>query len=243
MQLVFIPGNGNYEFGLFNKLNTEIVFTMKFLLNQEVFLRDSNVLKPQVYYKVSTIYDGFVNDQPRIHMEYQGNYTDKRGPKQQIEKKLRPKQFIRGFERIKGKANEGIVIDLIDKIPVISKKDQLNIVHKSIAENDYLSTSIDLRQQSQYSMVKDLHADKLNLVDRRYSTGEILNIQLEEFLTWLGWGIRFGQSPLFVIHGMGKGLLKQRIHEALSTHPEVLSFKNEHHPQFGFGATEIILRG
>jgi dsDNA-specific endonuclease/ATPase MutS2 len=43
-----------------------------------------------------------------------------------------------------------------------------------------------------------------------------------------------------VIHGLGKGKLKNEIATRLINHPEVKTFKNEYHPKYGFGATEII---
>ncbi|RQH21817.1 hypothetical protein D5R40_31195 [Okeania hirsuta] len=45
---------------------------------------------------------------------------------------------------------------------------------------------------------------------------------------------------VFVIHGVGEGKLRNAIATRLIKYPEVVSFKNEFHPRYGFGATEII---
>ncbi len=49
-------------------------------------------------------------------------------------------------------------------------------------------------------------------------------------------------ANLIVIHGVGKGRLKDEIHEILKTKKEVKSFINQYDPRFGYGATEIIFQ-
>jgi dsDNA-specific endonuclease/ATPase MutS2 len=45
---------------------------------------------------------------------------------------------------------------------------------------------------------------------------------------------------LTVIHGIGEGKLRDEIHERLRHRSGVKSFVNQHHPLYGFGATEIF---
>jgi dsDNA-specific endonuclease/ATPase MutS2 len=45
---------------------------------------------------------------------------------------------------------------------------------------------------------------------------------------------------IFVIHGVGEGKLRDVISTQLMQMTEVKSFKNEFHPRYGFGATEVI---
>ena len=53
---------------------------------------------------------------------------------------------------------------------------------------------------------------------------------------------RLGVSRVFVIHGVGEGKLKEAIAERLKGDPHVAKFKNEFHPKYGYGATEIIFK-
>ena len=47
---------------------------------------------------------------------------------------------------------------------------------------------------------------------------------------------------IIVIHGVGKGKLKDEIHEILRHKKEVKSFINRYTNLYGYGATEIFLK-
>ncbi len=64
---------------------------------------------------------------------------------------------------------------------------------------------------------------------------------MEAFDKFLSQAIRLGVSKVFVIHGVGKGKLKDKIVTRLIQMPDVTNFKNEYHSKYGFGATEIDL--
>ena len=86
----------------------------------------------------------------------------------------------------------------------------------------------------------DLHIENLVRSTSKMKNSEILRIQLSHFESFLAQAIRFGVDRIFVIHGVGKGKLKNEIATRLINHPDVKTFKNEHHPKYGFGATEVI---
>ena len=47
---------------------------------------------------------------------------------------------------------------------------------------------------------------------------------------------------MIVIHGLGKGKLRDEVHTILKQTPEVSRYKNEWSGRYGFGATEIRFR-
>ena len=49
-------------------------------------------------------------------------------------------------------------------------------------------------------------------------------------------------SKIIFIHGVGEGVLKDRLHDVLKSHAQVKHFNNNWQQQFGFGATEIFLK-
>ncbi len=85
----------------------------------------------------------------------------------------------------------------------------------------------------------DLHIEHLVSDNKKRNNAEILRIQLTHFNQFLEKAIRLGVNSAFVIHGVGKGKLKNEIATKLMNHPQVKTFKNEYHPKYGFGATEI----
>ena len=90
--------------------------------------------------------------------------------------------------------------------------------------------------------VVDLHIEKLLNDWKGLSNAEILNIQLKEFDKWYHLAVAHHQSQLIVIHGVGKGRLRDEIHDMLRLKKEVKTFVNQYHPSFGFGATEIFFQ-
>lgn len=85
----------------------------------------------------------------------------------------------------------------------------------------------------------DLHIE--NLVDNYngMSNGEILNIQLSTLQTYLRLAINNRQDYMIIIHGVGKGKLRDEVHHILSETQEVHSYANDWQGRYGFGATEV----
>ena len=85
----------------------------------------------------------------------------------------------------------------------------------------------------------DLHIEKLIPDWKDLSNADILRIQLSTFEKNYDLAILHHQPYMFVIHGVGEGVLRDAIHERLRKKEEVKTFVNEYHPRYGFGATEI----
>jgi dsDNA-specific endonuclease/ATPase MutS2 len=90
--------------------------------------------------------------------------------------------------------------------------------------------------------VIDLHIEKLTDNYEKLSNLEIIGIQLAEFEKWFDLAIAHRQPSLIVIHGVGKGRLREEIHDILKTKKEVKHFINQYDPRFGYGATEVFFQ-
>jgi hypothetical protein len=88
----------------------------------------------------------------------------------------------------------------------------------------------------------DLHIEKLNRSAHNIPAGDSLFIQLEKFEYALDQAIAAGRLEFRVIHGLGKGKLKEEIYKILEKHPHVRSYVNDHHSRYGFGSTLIYLQ-
>ena len=88
----------------------------------------------------------------------------------------------------------------------------------------------------------DLHIEALVENHRGLSNAEIIKIQLDALQRYLHLAIVHRQSSMIVIHGLGKGKLKEEVHTILKQTPEVGRYKNEWSGRYGFGATEIYFR-
>lgn len=68
---------------------------------------------------------------------------------------------------------------------------------------------------------------------------DVLFHQLDEFEKALDNAIAAGKLEFRVVHGLGKGKLKQEIHKLLDKHPQVKSYENTYHSQYGYGSTIV----
>lgn len=88
----------------------------------------------------------------------------------------------------------------------------------------------------------DLHIEAILPHHRGMQASEMLQIQTEVLEREVYRAIAAGADRMVIIHGLGKGVLRSQVHEFLGGLDEVLSFQNEWHPRYGFGATEVRFR-
>ena len=85
----------------------------------------------------------------------------------------------------------------------------------------------------------DLHIEQLEENFKSIPKNSILNTQLQHLRSYLNKAIRYQINRVFIIHGLGEGKLKKAVFEVLKEYPEIQSYKNDYHPKYGFGATEV----
>ncbi len=97
-------------------------------------------------------------------------------------------------------------------------------------------------QKAFFNTELDLHAEQLFANPGKVSPADIFRRQMETFEHYLQQAIQIGVPQVFIIHGLGKGKLRQAIADRSLTFSEVAQVRNDYHPKYGFGASEIILR-
>jgi len=85
----------------------------------------------------------------------------------------------------------------------------------------------------------DLHIENLVNNTRGLTNADIVKIQLDNLQRYMQLAIVHRQERMIVIHGLGKGRLREEVHAILKQTPEVSRYKNEWSGKYGFGATEI----
>lgn len=88
--------------------------------------------------------------------------------------------------------------------------------------------------------VIDLHLEQKQVGKGKIAPEDALFHQLDEFEKAMDKAIAAGKLEFRVVHGLGKGKLKQEIYKLLEKHPEVKSYKNEYHSRYGYGSTIIF---
>ncbi len=156
--------------------------------------------------------------------------------------KLKPKQVFNRIEKLKEKGEATFTYKLFDHYPdktVEDKPEFDSLISKGIK----IYNAKEARKHlAPARTVVDLHIERLSDDWKHLSNGEILNIQLKEFEKIYDLALAHRQSQLIVIHGVGKGVLRDEIHDLLRLKREVKSFVNQYNPSFGYGATEIYFQ-
>jgi hypothetical protein len=99
----------------------------------------------------------------------------------------------------------------------------------------------DVKRVSEFINEIDLHIEYLSDDFDKLDNGAKLRLQLNVFDKYMEKAIRLGVPKVFIIHGVGKGKLKDAIATRLIKMEGIASFKNEFHPKYGWGATEVDL--
>jgi hypothetical protein len=86
----------------------------------------------------------------------------------------------------------------------------------------------------------DLHIEKLNPKAIQLNDADKLKLQLSAVQQAINYSINNKHNTLILIHGNGKGILRNKIHELLEQDSRVHSFVNKYDKRYGQGATEIF---
>ena len=228
---------------LINKTDKTYTFTYK-----QIFLGETNFeLKTEITafhdFYLHDIAFATVNDSPSFNFDFSLAIADKKKADHfEVSLKVKPKQIFQRIEEMKVKNEPTISYQLFTEYPekIVDDKFELSGL---VAKGYKIYEANKIRQNLEPARsVVDLHIEKLSDDFKHLSNFEILTIQLKEFEKWFDLAVAHRQLSLIIIHGVGKGKLKDEIHDLLKLKKEVRSFVNQYHANYGYGATEIFLQ-
>ena len=88
----------------------------------------------------------------------------------------------------------------------------------------------------------DLHVDSTRFKGGKMDNKYAIEFQIEALEAALDNAVMKGKVEIRVIHGLGKGKLKEEVHKILSRHPQVKSFENTYHSRYGMGSTLVYFK-
>jgi hypothetical protein len=252
MWLSFLPSFQLDEFGddIVTSLKIHLVNHTEqayhFLYEQQFLGRNSfdlkNTIQPFEDFYLHDISFEDLSDSPSFAFEFSLTEADK-AKAEYYESFLKPKakQIFDKIEKLKEKGEATFSYLLFENYPdkpAEEEKDYHSFV-PGIKPYDIK----DARHHLQPARtVVDLHIEKLSDNWKGLTNTAILDIQLREFEKWYDLAIAHRLPQLIVIHGIGKGRLRDDIHDILRRKKNVKSFVNQFHPSFGWGATEIYFQ-
>jgi hypothetical protein len=238
---------------LLNDTNSDVLFECELrILNQIRITLDSKI-GAVGFEKLGEIYFDDINDAPDVDISVAPVYTEGVGEKQYKTLKIKAKQFLKNLTLSPFLNREMYSFLLFDKIGKAEKSSDdlkkytdsiIKTQKKAAKEIENLSPFSVLSDVNEYATFVnevDLHIELLHQNPQSLSNQDIIHIQLSTFENFLMKALRLGVKRVYIIHGVGKGRLKEMIHARLKRHSDIVHFKNEYHERYGWGATEVIL--
>ncbi len=195
-----------------------------------------------------------LNETPEVELTHRWSSTERDSEEKVTTLKIRAKSF---FKNIKSLRYFKMPVHLLQLTGLPNfeseeekKREDLRSVAKKIWKSRWHYDTVreewveifDPNKLAAFPLEIDLHIDRLVADPSKLNKSQILKKQLEVFEKYLDEAIRLGVERVFIIHGVGQGKLRDEITTRLLQTPEVQQFKNEFHPRFGWGATEVVFR-
>ena len=239
----------NYQIYLLNDTRYDALFSFKIEFQGTTARTLNGKIDSVSYVHLGELKFSQLNESPKVEFECWQITTAGTGTKKSKSLKIKPKQFFKNirtapllnkqvhwfqlFENFDGKAKP-----VEDDLKTYTQK---NARKPKPKQSNYRRVDgPNPMELAHFNNEIDLHIENLRTGTGKMNNAEILRIQLSHFDAFLEKALRMGVGNIFVIHGLGKGKLKNEIATKLINHPHVKTFKNEYHPKYGFGATEVL---
>ena len=224
---------------LLNELPTAVKFVYDVRLSTKSTFRHEGVLHAFGNIYLHSVSYTVMNNQPRFHWQL----ADPVNATMDISEgvlRIRPAKLFEHITHLMKHNEATFSYLLIDDFVVKKKpepKEKFELPLKSTALPIVTTKTIEAARHE-----IDLHIEALIDNKRGLSNAEIVKLQLDTLRHYVQLAIVHRQERMVVIHGLGKGKLREEVHTVLKQIHEVSRFKNEWSGKYGFGATEIWFR-
>jgi Smr domain len=179
-----------------------------------------------------------MNDQPRFHWRLNSAAGEKLAPADGI-LRIRPQKLFEQINKLLVNNESMFSYLLIDDFLPPKKLEKPDRWAPPVVPENLLPTAPPLQLPSHEI---DLHIEALVDNIAGMTNAEIMKTQLDTLERQIHLAIVHRQERLYVIHGLGKGKLREEVHNMLRKTPEVEKFVNEWTSKYGFGATEVFFK-
>jgi hypothetical protein len=242
-----------YHIFLLNDTRNEALFTFELHLGERRVFSRNGKLGPMTTLELGELLFDQLNESPNVELSCWRITTQGTGSRQHKSLRIKPKVFfknVRTAPLLNRQVHLFRLFEQLDDQPKTSTpaSEDLKDYTKRLAQPAFKSNYSDVHARLPHEVVElaefipeiDLHIEKLVANPQKLSKADILRIQLQHFDAYLDKAIRLGVDRVFIIHGLGKGRLRDAIASRLVQMEAVRSFRNEYHPRYGYGATEVV---
>ncbi len=233
---------------LINQTNLSFNFSYHYRVGGDSNFDLKNNIEPLADFYLHDIDFEEMSDSPRFEFEFSLQKPVKQKAEYfECSLKLKAKQLFKKIEEIQEKNEAYFSYILFEEYPDKIYEEPVDSFAAGLSKLGKAGFKVyDASKAKQHlepaRSVVDLHIEKLTNSWKHLSNFEILNFQLSAFEKYYDLAVLHHQPSLTVIHGLGEGKLRDEIHFILKNKREVKTFVNQHHPQYGYGATEIYMQ-
>ena len=256
LQLAFDPHfnregqTEHFDIYLLNDTSYGVAYVLSFWVNKDLRFKQNGKIDAVTSLKLGQMKLDDLNELPTLKCEFWPITTAGTGSRIQIELKIKAKQFFKKITTAPLLNRPVHLYLLVDRMELSGKQEEETEDLRSYTQRNMQPGSYgpsfesvhDVHAYASFPTEIDLHIETLANNHHKLSNADILRVQLAAFDKFLQQAIRLGIPRVFAIHGVGKGKLRDTIATRLMQNPDVITFKNEFHPRYGWGATEIILQ-
>ena len=238
----------NYKVHLINDTSTDVLYTFQLSLNNKVGAVKNGKLNQLSAIEIDELPFDNLNDSPIVEFECWQITTAGTGARLQKTLRIKAKQFFKKLKTapiVNAPVHHYVLFEKLNPVKKTEEDLKSYTARKAGPMNRRKSNGQpfsrhDVSAFANFNQELDLHIEKLTTKSKGMNNSEKFNLQMNAFESYLNQAIHLGIERVFIIHGLGRGKLKNQIASVLMQHPDVTTFKNEHHPKYGWGATEVI---
>lgn len=223
---------------LLNELPVAVKFTYDVRFAHQSEFRHEGVLHAFGNLYLHSINYPDMNDQPRFNWQLTDMVNKDMAMAEGV-LRIRPAKLFEHINKILQDGEPTFGYALINEFGVRKKPEPVERFEPAIKSQAVPATSQSIAS-AKYEV--DLHIEQLTSSRKGLSNDQIIKMQLDTLEHYLHLAIVHRQERMIVIHGLGKGKLREEVHAILKKTPEVGRFKNEWSGKYGFGATEVFFR-
>lgn len=226
---------------LINENAEEYDFEYEYVLKEKVAFSLKNRIYAASDFYLHDVDFEEVSDNPRFQFVFSLVNADKKKMEYfESGLKVKGKQIFNRIEEMKTRNEASFSWNLFKEYPIKPADEEIDL--SPLQQIGYYDLSRAATSLPAPQSVVDLHIERISKKWQDMKPADILEFQLEYFEKHLASAIVHHMPNLTVIHGVGEGVLREEIHQRLKGRKHISSFVNQHHPLYGFGATEIYFR-
>ena len=227
-----------FKIFLLNETPFDIKFSYDFQLNNKSEFAHEGALHSFGNLYMHNVDFVTMNDQPRFNWKL----TNATNPNTETEEgtlRIRASKVFEHISELMKKNEPSFGYMLINEFKP-KKKPEPKEKYIPNKKPGFATLSSPTKEQPKHEV--DLHIEQIVANTKRLSNTDIIQIQLDTLEYYINLAIANRQELMIVIHGLGKGTLKEEVHKVLKRIPQVSRYKNEWSSKYGFGATEVWFR-